>query len=233
MLFRSPQNGDSPIEFDDVVIHFRCGGLLSTKLKSYGFLTFDGYSRHISKGTARKIGILTQPFGTITVSSTSIETAQVRTLDSGKLQQIERCRALIFAFVEHIQRRFPKATVSIRNDKSETIALSYTRMVLARQVIGSMSTFSIFPILSTFGTGYYLRPRMYDPSMWLSHRSYPVSNFINRPNSFVLFDDANVMLGSQTKNLWDKHGEDVVLEWFRTGNYTLPSAPSKKVNTPM
>jgi hypothetical protein len=218
-----------PIEWDDTVIHFRCGDLLSTNLSSYGFLTFDGYSRHISKATTRTIGILTQPFGSNTTtagsirSETSMVTAQARTLDAGNAQQVQRCRTLVYAFVDHLQERFPDATITIRNTKYETIALAYARIVMAQQVIGSMSTFSIFPILGTFGTGYYLRPRLYDPSMWLTHHRHPVMKYMNpsTSNNFVLFDDTNVMVGNQTKVLWDKYGEDVVLEWFRTGNYTI------------
>ena len=223
-------NMDPPLEFDDAVIHFRCGDLLSTQLASYGFLTFDGYSRHISKTTTRTIGILTQPFGTTdrTAASTSVATAQIRTLDSGTAQQIGRCRTLVHAFVDHLQERFPDATITIRNSESETIALAYARMVMATQVIGSMSTFSLFPILGTFGTGYYLRPKMYDPSMWLTHRVYPVTNFINPPSNFVLFDDANVLVGTQTKDLWDNHGDDIVLEWFRTGNYTVTNTSANE-----
>jgi hypothetical protein len=59
-----PKYGDVSVfpnvDLDDAVIHFLCGDLLSTKNTSYGFMTFAGYTRHISP-EARSIGILTQP----------------------------------------------------------------------------------------------------------------------------------------------------------------------------
>ena len=44
-----------------------------------------------------------------------------------------RCRALISAFVDYLQSRFPKARITIRNDPNETIALTYARMIMANQ----------------------------------------------------------------------------------------------------
>ena len=155
----------------------------------------------------------------MTAASSTIMTAQARVLDTADRQQVERCRTLVHAFKDYLQKQFPNTSISIRNGKSETIALAYARMVMAKQVVGCMSTFSIFPILGTFGTGYYLRPKLYDPSMFLTHRMYPVTKFVDPTNSFVLFDEKNVLLGPQAKDLWDKYGDDAVLKWFHTGKY--------------
>jgi hypothetical protein len=206
-----------PITFDDAVIHFRCGDLLSTTLSSYGFLTFHGYSRHISSQTTRTIGILTQPLDTIANESDAQK--QARTLDSGNEQLLKRCRTLVYAFVDHLQERFPNAIITIRNDASETIALAYARMVMAQQVVGGMSTFSTFPIISSFGDGYYLRPRIVEPSKWIVHPDYPVTKM--KPNNLKLFRESNIMIGSQTKDLWDTYGDATVLEWFRTGSVNI------------
>ena len=53
----------------------------------------------------------------------------------------------------------------------------------------------------------------------MTHRMYPVTKFVDPTNSFVLFDEKNVLLGPQAKDLWDKYGDDAVLKWFRTGKY--------------
>jgi hypothetical protein len=219
-----------PIEFDDAVIHFRCGDLLSTKLKSYGFMTFHGYSRHIH-ASVRTIGILTQPFGSFSSSSSSTSNSttivtndeetndQKRSLDTGNIQQAQRCRTLVYAFVEFLQNTFPKASIRIRNDRSETIALAYARMVMANQVVASMSTFGIFPTICTFGTGYYLHPRPNDPSIWLMNKVSPITKVQN--SNVVIFDEINLKVGLETRNLWDAYGDDIVLQWFRTGQYTV------------
>jgi hypothetical protein len=214
-----------PIELDDAVVHFRCGDLLLTSLNSYGFMTFDGYSRHISP-EARTIGILTQPFGLETISTNPMEEAlpvQHRTLDTSNLQVKQRCRTLVLAFADHLNERFPSAKVSIRNDRSETITMAYFRIVMANQTIGAMSTFSVFPMVGSFGTGYYQYPRDADPSKWLRHWEYPVSRMGPDGTGIVLFEESNLLLGSKTRDLWDAYGEDVVLEWFRTGKYSITS----------
>jgi hypothetical protein len=90
-------------------------------------------------------------------------------------------------------------------------------------VIGSMSTFSIFPIIGSFGTGCYLSPQDKEPSMWINHRRYPIGkvfytrNDSSDDNAIVLFHDNNTLVGPQTRMLWDQYGEEAVLNWFRTG----------------
>ena len=211
-----------PIELDDAVIHFRCGDLLSTNLTSYGFMTFDGYSRHISPAT-RTIGILTQPFE-ISVNPTKKESSgQYRSLDTADMQIKQRCRTLVLAFSDYLQERFPTAKISLRNDRKETITMAYVRLVLANQTVGAMSTFSVFPMVGSFGTGYYLYPRDADPSKWLRHWEYPVSKVATEGKGIVLFDESKLLYGSTARDMWDAHGEDVVLQWFRKGKYSVAS----------
>jgi hypothetical protein len=232
-----PLLGNDDIDFDDAVIHFRCGDLLSTNLPSYGFLTFNGYSRHIDPIKTRSIGIVTQPFRSsvsFNTTKSSIKkklndpslTIQERELDTGNIQQAQRCKTLVYALVDYLQEQFPNVTITIRNDPKETIALVYVRMVMAQQSIAVMSTFSTFPTLGTFGTGYYLRPRHIEPSSWLVNPIYPITAIYNNNNNnnknnnnIILFDEKNMLVGSQAKDLWDKYGDTIVLEWFRTGKY--------------
>lgn len=107
-----PPDPSRRIVFDDAVVHFRCGDLLTTDLLAYGFLTFHGYSRHISS-SVRSIGIITQPFGninnstnTIVVSSSTIggegtqqQTSvsnQERSHDNSNDTIPRRCRILVY-----------------------------------------------------------------------------------------------------------------------------------------
>jgi hypothetical protein len=208
-----------PIEWDDAVVHFRCGDLLTTNLNSYGFMTFNGYSRHISSA-ARTIGILTQPFDVeadTTNQTEEVLPVQNRILDFSDFLVKQRCRTLVFAFADHLKGRFPAAKVSIRNDYSETIAMAYSRIVMANQTIAAMSTFSVFPMVGSFGTGYYQYPRDADPSKWLRHWEYPLSRMSPDGTGMVLFEESNLLLGSKARDLWDAYGDDAVLKWFRTG----------------
>ena len=212
------------IRFDEAVIHFRCGDLLTVDLSGYGFLTFHGYSRHISS-SVRSIGILTQPFGKLKKNAV-VEKAhhpssiadQGRTMDTANEIVARRCLTLVYAFKQYLEDKFPNATVQIHNDRTESIALAYARMVLAKQVVGSMSTFSIYPIIGTFGTGYYLRPKEIDPSCWLQNDMYPVSKI--QELRTVIFDDNNTLLGRDPRELWNSRGDDFILQWFRNEDGT-------------
>lgn len=188
------------VVLDDAVIHFRCGDLLSTELSNYGFMTFAGYTRHISPA-ARSIGILTQPFGD------GIEVQQ-RWQDTGAALR-QRCRTLVLSLVDYIHHRIPLAVVRVHNDPEESIALAYARMVMANQTVAAMSTFGVFPIIGTFGTGYFLRPGKWSPNVWLLHP--PI---VTLTNNVVLFDESNIMVGAATKTLWDSGGDQAVLDWF-------------------
>jgi hypothetical protein len=196
---------------DDAVIHFRCGDLLDSDLAGYGFWTFDGYVRHISSA-AKRIGILTQPFAE---NNTYV---QQRYLDNANAIQNDRCKTLALALQDYIQERHPHATVSIHNNAQETIALSTARLVLANQSIGGRSTFSVFPIVATYGTGYYLQPQSLTPCNWLGRLN---PNLLldpdtgTRPN-VILFDEPHQKIGSHVSKLWDSNGTEAVLDWFRS-----------------
>ena len=212
------------VELDDAVIHFRCGDLLTTNLTSYGFMTFDAYSRHISP-SVRTIGVLTQPFGldekaNNKTGKTEEVIVQQRTLDTGSKKVKTRCRSLVTSFVGHLQERFPFAKISIRNDRLETITMAYVRFVMANESVGAMSTFSLFPILGSFGHGYVLRPQNADPSGWMINPNYPIEKM---SNTIQLFDETNLLLGPRARNLWDEYGYETIMQWFRTGKYSTKS----------
>jgi hypothetical protein len=189
----------SVVEMDDAVVHFRCGDLMNSDHVAYGFITFHGYTRLISP-QARSIGILTSPFE---------GGGQVRGLDSGPTIR-DRCIIVVSSFVEYVQKRFPNARVRVHNDAKETIAITYSRMIMANQTIVGISSFGVFPAIGTFGTGYLRRPD-YDiaPNRWVLHP--PIDELAD---NVVLFDEPKRIMVASIKELWETRGKEGVLEWF-------------------
>ena len=134
------------VELDDAVIHFRCGDVMGgAKRNDFGMIKFNEYKKWISTDTKR-IGILTQPF----LKELS------RRKDAGK---VDGCRKATYSLVEKLHSFFPSnnITISIHNGVNETLPLAYARLAMANQSFTSLSSFSIFPVIGTFGEGYFQR----------------------------------------------------------------------------
>lgn len=130
------------ITLDDVAIHFRCGDVMGgARRGDFGMIHFSEYKKRISR-KARSVGILTQPF----------EKGLNRGVDSGK---VDSCRQATYLLVNYLQDFLPKASITIRNDQAETLPLAYARLAMANQSFTSLSSFGIFPIIGTFGEGYF------------------------------------------------------------------------------
>lgn len=129
----------SNVTIDDVAIHFRCGDVIGINTDTYGLIRFDFYRDNISI-SATTIGIITQSF----------QIKQNREVDG---YFVAPCQALTESLVEYLQSYFPDAVVRIRN-QDETPALSYARLILAKQAFAGISTFSVFPALASFGIAY-------------------------------------------------------------------------------
>jgi hypothetical protein len=125
----TPKRGVPPIyanvDLDEAVLHFRCGDLINSNHPSFGFMKFGSFSRHLPRNVT-SIGIATQPFD---------RDGQTRRADGGDGNR-DRCRRVVYAFVEHLKREFPAARITIRNDSTETIALTFSRMIMAGHVCG-------------------------------------------------------------------------------------------------
>jgi hypothetical protein len=173
---------------------------------TFGFMTFNGYVRHISP-EARTIGILTQPFE---------DTTQLRGADSTSTT-IDRCRIAVNSLVKFIHGRHPLATVRIHNKPSDTIALTYARMIMANQTVAGISSFGVFPAIATFGTGYIRKPD-YDraPNSWLI---FPPIDQI--ADNIVLFDEPKRITTGAIGQLWQEEGEEGVLKWFWDDEVTI------------
>lgn len=194
------------IELDDVVLHFRCGDLIESNHPSFGFMKFESYSRHLLPNVT-SIGIVTQPLN-------GDGTAQLRLRDRGKRRR-ERCIIVVHAFVEHLQTHFPAARVSIRNNANETIALTFARMIMAKQTVVGITTFGVFPAVATFGMAYIRRPDFLRcPNRWLL-----------RPDVETIVDNVKLideprLMAVQCKRLWGNDGA-LVLQWFQDYTMTL------------
>ena len=141
-------------ELDTVVIHFRCGDVLSNLNQrndtgNYGLLPFFVYREMIETvlkdandtDTIDSIGIVTAPF---------VEPHSLRNED---VRHASQCQDLVESLQEYLQSSFSvNATrVTIRNNPNDTIPMVYSRLVLATKAcICIRSTFCVFPTLSSF-----------------------------------------------------------------------------------
>ena len=132
------------VEVEDVVIHFRCGDVMGgVRRNDFGMISFSEYKKWISKD-ARSVGIVTQPFG-----------AELNRPDDRR--KVENCRAATYLMVETLQKFLPSAEIKIHNEKDDTLPLTYARLVMADQSFTTLSSFGIFPVIGTFGKGYFQR----------------------------------------------------------------------------
>lgn len=177
---------------DDVAIHFRCGEIMGlTKRSDYGIIQFTEYLKWIHKDNTSSIGILTQPF----------ERKHNRSQDGKKAKD---CKQATYLLVDYLQQHFPQASISIRNDRSETPPITYVRLVAAKQSFTSLSSFGIFPVVGTWGEGYFQK----------GNRG--VNNFANHiPNymSNIHQMDAPMLSSIQIRRL----GLNKTLAWFVNG----------------
>lgn len=184
-------------ELDDAVLHFRCGDLIASNHPSFGFMKFRSFSRHIASNV-QSIGIVTQPFQ-INGQQRPAERVQMK---------LDRCRLVVTEFVGHLRKYFPRARITIRNDESETIALTYARMVMANQTISAISSFSVMPTLATFGFGYIRKPDF----------GKAPNRFLLHPNIEELVDNVKLieeprLMAAEVNKMWGVNGTDV-LNWF-------------------
>jgi hypothetical protein len=203
-ISRRPEDLETPpysdADLDEAVLHFRCGDLMDSTNAAFSFMRFQGYVRHISPN-ATTIGIITQPYDD--------DPQQTRTPDSYAHVR-DRCRAVVHGLVGYIKERYPAAHVSIRNNRTESITLSYLRMIMAKQTVSGISSFGVMPTAATFGTGYIRTPdRPSEPYYWvLFPRIDELTN-----GQIVLFEEP-VMPVVEMKALWEEQGESGVLAWF-------------------
>jgi hypothetical protein len=207
----NPQRGAAPlvpnVELDDAILHFRCGDLIFSNLSRFGFMKFGSYSKHLDANVT-SIGIATQP----------LEAGpNVRSADIDMKKKPQRCRQVIEAFVDHLQQRFPHARIRLRNDPHESIALTYARMVMAKQVVIGISTFGVFPAVASFGRSYIREPDYRRaPNQWLLDPSFRQRAEQQQANGnrMMLIQELR-LTGFDCRRLWGDDGS-AVLDWLRS-----------------
>jgi hypothetical protein len=103
--------------------------------------------------------------------------------------------------VNFLQHAYPNATICIHNGPNETLPLAYARLAMARQSSTSLSSFGIFPIMGTFGDGYFQKG---------NGGVNPFNSYVPQyfPNLHEM--TAPVKLSSEIKRM----GLKATLEWF-------------------
>jgi hypothetical protein len=130
------------VKLDNVAIHLRCGDVLGgAKRNDFGMIRFYEYKKWIPRNST-SIGILTQPF----------EKDRNRGKDARKADD---CRVVVESLVDYIQAFAPNATISVHNGINETHPLAYARLAMANYSFTSLSSFGIFPVVGTFGEGFF------------------------------------------------------------------------------
>ena len=108
----------------------------------FGIIRFREYKRWISP-KAKRVGIITQPF----------DRGLLRWQDKGRAAV---CKRAVYTLVDYLKGFLGNSTqISIWNSVNETLPLAYARMVMANQTFCSLSSFGIFPVIGTFGEGYF------------------------------------------------------------------------------
>lgn len=214
--YQLPTNIQGPplipnVDLDDVAIHFRCGDVMASKHDNFDFLKFSAFARRIDPNGTKSIGIVTQPFK---------EQVRLRDVENyGDFQQ-QVCETVTRALKDYLEEKFPHAKVSIRNDRNETIPLAFSRLIMAKQSFSApASTFSVFPVLASFGKGYHLKP--------LKKNKWLMSNEIPKNDAQVqIMEESQTLNPVQTKKLKHKDIESAphhILQWFLNDTYVLPS----------
>jgi hypothetical protein len=134
-------------DLDEAVVHLRTGDIGRLNVSKYGLVPFHVYTNLIPDNT-RTIGLVTAPYR--------------QNRPGAGYGDAELSEAVTEAARDYIQRKFPDARVSIRNDDvSETMAITYVRMVAAKWLFCGSSTFCLFPALATSGESYILQSPLY------------------------------------------------------------------------
>lgn len=92
--------------------------------------------------------------------------------------------------------------------------MSYTtRLIMANQTFGLIpSTFSTFPVIASFGTGYLTGSR----DIAESFINIPITKGIypNQPVKVGREDTGNMLYCQTLKKMWEEEGKESVLKWM-------------------
>lgn len=226
------------VELDDVVIHFRCGDTMVAKETYFRFLKFKEYASRIDP-SVKSIGIVTQSFGP-SAEADSIMDEQARARDQDDIYRVNVCRAVVHRFVGYLQQKFPDARIRIHNGKFESVALAFARLIMAKKQAFAYpdSSFSVYPVLATFGTGFHMKPTRSPykqntiKNEWLAHMRQPLAKvdsaniqFMNIPKEEALFSIETLYM--KVRNETSAAAD--ILEWFANDTFSIPRVPYSKL----
>ena len=195
------------VELDETVWHFRCGDLMYSTHPGYAWHKFGLLASHINNNT-QSIGIVTEPFRKHRIKAKN--EAEEDTLESSA----KACERLAAALVDYLQERFPKARIRLRNDVNESVALSYSRMVVAKQtIVGSVSTFGTYAALASWGEAFIIKPDFdHSPNGWMNKGMQNTTNL-------TMIHDPHPLLVTQSTYLWWSErktgGREAMIDWLR------------------
>ena len=192
--------------YNDAVIHFRCGDLLTNGHAGYEFLKFHDLIRpFVNSTTIQSIGIVTQPLGEKHV--------QTRYMDKVEISGA-RCRRVLDALIEYLQARFPNTTaVQVHNGPRETVVTSMLRMMTARYLTAAHSSFSVMAAAAAYGTVYVPHPKN-GWTQWITAVADPRIHILE-----PVHDTLNSAIASAVWNF--PGGAAEVVAWFRNDTCLL------------
>jgi len=195
------------VELDETVWHFRCGDLMYSTHPGYAWHKFGLLASHINNNT-QSIGIVTEPFRKHRIKAKN--EAEEDTLESSA----KACERLAGALVVYLQERFPEARIRLRNDVNESVALSYSRMIVAKQtIVGSVSTFGTYAALASWGEAFIIKPDFdHAPNGWMVKG-------VNKDTNLTMVHDPSPLLVTQSTYLWWSErktgGREAMIDWLK------------------
>jgi hypothetical protein len=111
-----------------------------------------------------------------------------------------------YLLVDYLREFLPNATISIHNNENETLPLAYARLAMANQSFTSLSSFGIFPMIGTFGDGYFHKGNHVNP--FATH----VPDFLSNVHQM----EAPALGTGTIRNMLDTTTLNETLQWFVT-----------------
>jgi hypothetical protein len=178
------------VEFDDAVIHVRCGDILKYRHHTeYGFSPYWVYADSIPRNV-RSIGILSSP----------TEAASCRKKDC---PFTKTCETLLVDLKAYLTSQYPNTPVHLRHNEPNTPVSAFARMVMARVTICNPSTFCLFPTIACHGKGFLVESPKLAP--WIKQIDPAESNVTVLETPFL----------SMQPIVDQKMGASDIIDWVR------------------
>ena len=179
----------------DIVIHFRCGDVLSERKTTYGFVTSLYFQRAfeiISELYGTNSLFEDTPNITIWFLSQLGKNSLRRTMNQER-KNANGCNQLVYGYVKELQKMVSPATIVINGN--DLLSVDFYRMVYAPNLICSMSSFCesaalanannvIMPI---YGPWWKL-PEMIEGGIWYP----PNHHIINNSEEYMILSSFNI-----------------------------------------